>query len=202
MVAGQVGENTAGKGDTLDAALHARVGTHFHEGILAPGLHHLVQQAVESQMVGRGLFGRLLDGVDDVLDSGQQARFVAHEPRHLIEQRGSRGLAVSSGDAHQSQRLGGVVKPLVGEMCQRNDTVLDLNVCNRLAQRLRQFLTHDGTGTRSSHIGDETVRINGDTLDGDKHDTVTCLPRVVDEVSDLDVGLPNHLERLDRHEQL
>ena len=75
---------------------------HFHEGEFAPGLHHVVQQAVERQVVGRGLLGRLLGGVDNVLDRGQQSCFMSHEARHLIEQRRCRGLAVSAGDAHQA----------------------------------------------------------------------------------------------------
>ena len=178
------------------------MGAHFHEGVLATGLHHLVQQAVERQVVGRGLLGRLPDGVDDVLDGGQQARLVSHEARHLIEQRRRSGLAVGAGDAHQAQCLGGVVKPLVGQVSQRDDAVLDLNICNRLAQRLGHVLAHDGTCTCSGNIGDETVRINGDTLHSDKHDAVAGLARIVDEVDDIDVGIPHHLQWLDGREQL
>ena len=103
MVTGEVGENATGKGDALDTALHARVGAHLHEGILATGLHHLVQEAVEGQVVGRGLLGCLLTGVDDVLDRREQSCLVAHQACHLIEQRGSGRLAVSAGNAHQTQ---------------------------------------------------------------------------------------------------
>ena len=83
MVAGQISENTAGKLQTADALLGNGMGTDFHEGILAAGICHFSEQAVQGYRVRGGVFGRY-GQVDVIAYSGNQSDLVAEIAESII----------------------------------------------------------------------------------------------------------------------
>lgn len=84
MVAGQISENTAGKLQTADALLGNGMGTDFHEGILAAGICHFSEQAVQGYRVRGGVFGRYGLVVDVIAYSGNQSDLVAEIAESII----------------------------------------------------------------------------------------------------------------------
>ena len=84
MVACQVGKQPAGKLQSANAVLGDGVAGALHKGVFAAGLHHLVQQPVQLNGVGRGMVGR--DGlVLDVVAYGrEQSAAVAELTEHII----------------------------------------------------------------------------------------------------------------------
>ena len=93
-----------------------------------------------------------------------------------------------------------MVKPLVGKMGQRLDTVLNEYISDVIAQRLGQDLAHDGAGTGSDHIADKAVGVDGNALDGDKQHALAGLAGIIDDICDLDMSVPYHLQWLDGRE--
>ena len=90
-----------------------------------------------------------------------------------------------------------MVKPLVGQTGQSDNAFLDLYVGNLVIERCGHVLANDGAGACCHNIGDETVGIHCNPLEGNEHHTLAGLTRIVDQVSNVNIGIPNHLQRLD-----
>ena len=76
--------NTAGKLQTADALLGNGMGTDFHEGVLAAGIGHFSEQAVQGYRVWGGVFGRYGQVVDVIAYSGNQSDLVAEIAESII----------------------------------------------------------------------------------------------------------------------
>ena len=84
MVAGKIGEDTAGKPQSADALLGDGMRRALHESVFATRLYHAAEQGIEFDGVGRGMLGG--DGLVFyvVADRRQQATLVSHLAEHII----------------------------------------------------------------------------------------------------------------------
>ena len=169
MIARQVGEYAAAEAQSLYSVLHAGMRAHLHKCVVAPSLHHFVKQPVEREVVWGCLLGWIFRAVNDVFHRREQSGLISHEPRHLIEQRGSCGLSVSSCHTHEVQLCRGVVKPLRCQVGKCDCAVGHLNVCHIRIELRRHFFTHHHSRSGFHHVGNEFVGIYGNAFHSHKH---------------------------------
>ena len=84
VVACQIGEYSARKGESSYSFLGYGVRRTFHEGVFAACLNHSVEQLVECYRVGSGVVCRHSLVHNVVADGGEQSALVTHLREHII----------------------------------------------------------------------------------------------------------------------
>ena len=196
MVACEIREDASGEAQSGYAVLGCCMGGDLHEGVIAALLHHLGQQSVELQGVGRGVGGLYAALMDIVADGREQPGLIALEFGHFVEQGGGGGLAVGAGDAHKLQLLAGASVPFAGELAERHGAVGYLDICDAALKRRREFLAYDSSDMGRCHHRDIFMAVGGHAFDGDKHAVFLCPARIALQRCYVFVCLSYDLERL------
>ena len=84
VIACEIGEYSAGEGQSSDTLLSDSVAGAFHESILTSCLHHLSEQGIELDRVWSGVVGMVWFAIDIVADSGEKSAFMSHLTEHII----------------------------------------------------------------------------------------------------------------------
>lgn len=92
MITCQIRKDTTGKVQAADALLMDGMGAALHKGIGATGLHHLRQQFVERNRVGRSMVGRNRLVVNIIAHGGTKPYLIAESAEHLVEHGGNGGF--------------------------------------------------------------------------------------------------------------
>ena len=196
VVACEVGEDAAGKMQTIDAVLHARVRAYLHKCVFATFLHHVVEQFLERKRVGGGLLGVGGGAMHYVLHRGDKSSLKSHHLSHLIEQSGGRCLTVGASDSHQVQVLRRVVEPLVGYQWQGESGVLHHHIGSGVVELAWKCFAHYGSSASRHHVGDEFMGIDGHSVDCHKQRSSFSLSAIANYVFDGHIAIAHHLQWL------
>ena len=196
VVAGQIGEDAARKGESAYSLLRYAVAAALHKGVLAALLHHARQQRVERHGVGRCLVGGHGLVIDIVAYRGAEAALEAHLAKHIVEQCGYRCLAVGTRDAYERQ----VGRRVAVEQCA--DRAYDIlrafhpHECHTLGALRGHLLAHHCHGAARYCRGDELVSVHLRAALGDKEVALLYEARVYLHAADLNAGISGNLLRL------
>ena len=169
VVARQIGEERPFELQATDALLMDGMRATFHESIGASSRHHVAEQAVEGDGVGRGVFRRDSFTVDVVADSGAEAAFVAEFAEHVVEQRRDGGLSVGASHADERQVAARVAIKLGGHFPDSVFRVGHANEGDAFWTLRWDGLTHQNRfGAVFKRLADEGMAVGLRAFDGNK----------------------------------
>src|SRR5258707_937298 len=108
MIAREVGENRDFKWNSKNALLLKSVGRHFQYRFRASDVHCLGENLVQFESFRRRMRSGKHFLPDAILDGADERDLATCSQQHPAEDERRRGLAVCTGDASDSQLLGGM----------------------------------------------------------------------------------------------
>ena len=184
VVLGEVREHGHVEGDAVHAVERERVGGHLHRHPAHAGRHHLREQPLQLDRLGRGLTRVASPAADDVLDGADDARLEAAGPEERLAEVRRGGLAVRARDADDGQGSRGMAVVGVGQPRQGPPGVRDQDPSDGLSRQGVRRLRHDRMGAALDRLGDEAVAVGAKPSDRDEAAAGGDPARVVREAAD------------------
>ncbi len=140
MVTRKIGKYTSGKMKPGYAVLMSSVRADLHSTVVTSGISHLSQHLIYGQRIWGGMVSVIRCRLHIIAHRRQKSGLISEQPRHLIDESCSSGLAVCAGHPHKMQ------------------------FPRRIAPPLRSYVSESDRARRHHHIGHGRGYLLGQTL--------------------------------------